>query len=255
MKQATQERLRLLQQLFQQQLPDKLHDLEQALHAYQATPADPARLNLLYRLVHNLAGTAGTFGATQVSDQALQLERLLKPLLDQPTPAEPQQLEPLGEQLACLHRLAYAWSQEHRTPSAGHDPGGLEQPDKQLLYLADADDLMTRQLRSALETGPYEVQHFSDGPGLQQAYAQQRPSLILVDVAFMESAVGGAEALHHINNGPVASPPLIFYSERNDMRTRLAAQRAGAARYFHRPLDMGKLRDCIDAVTHRQVGE
>ena len=96
---SAQQQLQKLQTLFHEQLPAKLTEIEKAFTAYNQAPEDKKALDLLYRLIHNLAGTAGTFGAKQVTQEALLLDKLLKPLLNQPEIASKEILDTLAEHL------------------------------------------------------------------------------------------------------------------------------------------------------------
>jgi hypothetical protein len=53
----------------------RLAGVDKVLAASRAAPADPAAGEALYRLLHTLAGSAGTYGFTQISSDARVLER------------------------------------------------------------------------------------------------------------------------------------------------------------------------------------
>ena len=78
---ALQKALRALEVMFAEKLPGRLLEIEQALNQYEQNKSDPAALNTLYRLLHTMAGSAGTFGFADVGSAARALETRLKPLL------------------------------------------------------------------------------------------------------------------------------------------------------------------------------
>lgn len=61
-------------QEFATQLPARLQEAQQLLAACRAAPADGDRLRELHRCIHKLAGSAGTFGMREVSEQARVIE-------------------------------------------------------------------------------------------------------------------------------------------------------------------------------------
>jgi chemotaxis protein histidine kinase CheA len=57
-----QERFAALAREWKQQLPAKLQDARSRMAACRAAPGDRAPIDDLHRLLHTLAGSAGTFG-------------------------------------------------------------------------------------------------------------------------------------------------------------------------------------------------
>lgn len=69
-----QEAMQRFRQEFATQLPARLQEAQQLLAACRAAPADGDRLRELHRCIHKLAGSAGTFGMREVSEQARVIE-------------------------------------------------------------------------------------------------------------------------------------------------------------------------------------
>lgn len=59
------------------QLPARLDQAEALLAACQAVPDDPVPLEELHRLLHTLAGNAGTFGHAALGAKAREAEHVL----------------------------------------------------------------------------------------------------------------------------------------------------------------------------------
>jgi HPt (histidine-containing phosphotransfer) domain-containing protein len=72
-----QERFAALEREWKQQLPAKLHDAQRRLQACRADPADSLELEELHRLLHTLAGSAGTFGLRELGSAARAIEHEL----------------------------------------------------------------------------------------------------------------------------------------------------------------------------------
>ncbi|WP_334187706.1 Hpt domain-containing protein [Noviherbaspirillum sp.] len=68
-----QEQMRLLQNGFLARLPARIDAMEQAMHRWIAG-GDEADLRVLHRLLHSLAGTAGTFGLQDTGEASRRLE-------------------------------------------------------------------------------------------------------------------------------------------------------------------------------------
>ena len=78
---SLQKALHALEVMFAAKLPAKLKEIETALNQFSQNPSDTDALTLLHRLLHTMAGSAGTFGFQEVGAQARLLEGRLKPLI------------------------------------------------------------------------------------------------------------------------------------------------------------------------------
>lgn len=79
-----QEKLAYLRTAYAQALPEKLKQIDAAALDWYKTPTSRDKLEALYLLVHNLAGSGATFGFTELSNNAQILEHLLKKALNKP---------------------------------------------------------------------------------------------------------------------------------------------------------------------------
>lgn len=78
---AFQEKFRALQQDWQALLPARLKEAGERLRACRVRPDDTDALADLHRLLHTLAGSAGTFGFAAIGERAKAAENELEPLL------------------------------------------------------------------------------------------------------------------------------------------------------------------------------
>ncbi len=77
-REAALARMRQVREAYCEGLPARLAAIEAVwAEAWRQDPPHAARLDEVHRLVHGLAGTAGTFGLAQVSAAALRLEERL----------------------------------------------------------------------------------------------------------------------------------------------------------------------------------
>lgn len=78
---AFQEKFRALQQDWQALLPARLQEAGERLQACRQRPHDTQAVADLHRLLHTLAGSAGTFGFAAIGERAKAAENELEPLL------------------------------------------------------------------------------------------------------------------------------------------------------------------------------
>jgi chemotaxis protein histidine kinase CheA len=79
-----QERFAALGRDWRAQLPGKLAEASALMEACRAAPQDAAKLEELHRLLHTLAGSAGTFGLDDVGTRAKAVEHELDRVMELP---------------------------------------------------------------------------------------------------------------------------------------------------------------------------
>ena len=80
-----QERFAALGREWRAQLPARLAEVQARSAACRLAPGDAAALEELHRMVHTLAGSAGTFGLGELSVHARTMEHEVERLLALPT--------------------------------------------------------------------------------------------------------------------------------------------------------------------------
>jgi HPt (histidine-containing phosphotransfer) domain-containing protein len=75
---SLQAKVALMARTFVARLPARLDAIDAALAAAVAHPAEGARWQELYRLLHSLGGAAGTFGVPAVGQEARRIELMVE---------------------------------------------------------------------------------------------------------------------------------------------------------------------------------
>ena len=100
-----QQALDLFRAQFAEQLPARLAELHERLAAWQAEPASDERLRDLHRVLHRLAGSAGTFGMPAFGEACRAIELALDDLQLQAA-RSPADVARVAAQVAALEALA-----------------------------------------------------------------------------------------------------------------------------------------------------
>ncbi len=239
---------------FKRHLPGKLDEIDR-LWASLGTAEDYDKsLDDLRRMVHSLAGSGGTFGANAVSRVAKELERILDSKftdLDQKSAAATSVIKAVDEGIAELRQVAENW---HPSDVPYIENINIRRTDpKNLIYLAEDDEHFAADLIVHLEQARYRVKHYAKLSDFEKACEHELPDIVIMDVVFQDGDAAGADVIKRLKNRTEFFPSVIFISVRGDMASRLAAARAGARRYFHKPLEMTKLIQTINGFTERTV--
>ena len=76
-KRKLQQRMAALHDKYCNQLPEKYQEIEDSWKQYQTDYSNPTFIELFYRLIHTLKGTAATFGFIKQADICFEIQKLL----------------------------------------------------------------------------------------------------------------------------------------------------------------------------------
>lgn len=235
-----QGRLRALRQAYQQRLCNDLETIASLLGLCQQSDEAPRVQAELHHALHKLAGSAGTFGFSQLGAQARRIEQLLaKQLAGGDRAAVDLSKTQTDDWLSDLNSALSA-DQSH---TAGHAVASEAVPNKDQprIVLLERDNVLAQYISQQLESFGFAVDWVADADALDDL---DRSSLDLLLVDHRASAhVGLAE-------NPVTfwcerlsgfSCPIIFMGAEESYQARLNAVRCGGQGYFAKPLDVPKL--------------
>jgi signal transduction histidine kinase/HPt (histidine-containing phosphotransfer) domain-containing protein len=261
-------RLERMRQAYVAELPRRLLAVRaavaQLLEAGTQVGAQSERmapLTALTQLVHKLAGSGTTFGCDRISDAARPFELLLQSFGEAPlTPVQRAEIElhmaQLEDALTRLHepRPSGRWDAAGAPADAAPGPGVPNEPARagKRIFVVEDDADLAAQIAATLEHHGYSVRGFQSLAGLRDAMLAEPPLAILMDLMLPEGNLAGALAIPDLQRLCHASIPVIAISVRSDLEARLAAVRAGCARYMSKPLDTGVLLRWLDELTLSQ---
>ncbi len=247
------DKLAVLQQVFKLRLIENISEVSQLWGALSRGDAIDINQNIadLYRIFHSLAGAGGTFGAIVVSRVSRELELTVKPWLEleDPIPSLLSSASQVEELLEQLRKSEKSWVPSS-IPYIKHEEINNTR-DNNIIFLVEDDALLGSDLLEKFQLADYDVRHFLSLDEFEAALSQEIPAIIIMDVVFKEGGVAGADIIKRLTSEDKVNVPVIFISVRDDIESRLAAARAGAQRYFCKPLDTKKLILTIDGLTAR----
>lgn len=253
MKSPISDALPELRRQFAEQLSTRLGAIRSQFQHLDPSAWRPAEAEALHRLVHGLAGSAGTFGMQSVSDAARALEIRLAALLKAGTAPNATEWPAIGADLDRLEKLSRI-RLESDAPSLKPPPPPPRIDRSPLIHLVEDDATQAEHLSQALREDGYRVRIFTAPAEFRAACATdaERPAAVVMDMIFPEGDAAGAALIAELGLGKHAGIPVAVASVRDDLAGRLAAFRAGACRYLVKPVEAGRLIDLLDALTGRQ---
>jgi len=248
-----QQQLAQLRRAFVQKLPRRMQELNKAAAALDAASAGESAeaVELLGLLAHRLAGTAGTYGHTELGDLARRLELQCRYLQEQAS--APPQREPLRivddllEQMRALAvAMVSATRQEADTPGDALLSLVSEARQRRVLLVED-DPVAGEQLASVLPNFGFQVDWRQHPRELQQALESGQPDILLMDIVYPDGRDLGVSAVRELREQDRLKCPVIFVSVRDDLDARLQAARAGCDGFLAKPLD---IPDMVETLKH-----
>ncbi|MCK4866122.1 MAG: PAS domain-containing protein, partial [Gammaproteobacteria bacterium] len=245
-----EKKLALLQAEFKRTLPNKVAAIEDLWKSILIGEAEESALEACHRMVHTLAGSGGTFGATVVTTASREVIQAIKSIENKSILSSDIKLI-ITELISKLKVVANNWQPTNIPYFQPLEDNKRGERKGNLIYLAEDDELVAEELIIRLEHDSFVVKHFTDLNDFADAFSEKIPCAIIMDVMFKEGDTAGADAIAKLKNKNEVIPPVIFISDRNDIEARLAAAKAGAQRYFSKPLHSDKLSKTLDGLIER----
>jgi len=247
-----QAELAALRAEYASELPKRLSEINALWQSLENGPWSPEVLHKLHLQIHRLAGAGTTFGYADMSKTARSLEKQLMAWLREPDrPNEPTWEAAKAAQMA---KLAEAVTNGPQLAPGVAAPPHLSPMESRLIYLVEDDLALAEDFRLQLGRFGYGVRIFPSTEGVEAAVAEQRPDAMVLDVVLPEGDLAGTDLLRdmrtHLDLGDV---PVVFVSARDDFDARLAAIRAGADAYYHKPVEPLFLLDRLEHLTRREA--
>lgn len=246
---AKRNKLHALQASYQAQLPQRLEELQAGWRQLRMGNEDAQLAELLHRQAHTLAGSAGTFGFSQVSGHARQLERLLQNL--SPAAVDEGMMEQIETLLGLLEQSAALGPDTERPTGASEAeaPAAIAESTATVAYVLDQDASLVNQAVEQLTQYGYSAEGFTRVADAEQAVKKQLPNAMVIDMALQPGepgdSAGGLVTSAMLEHGV----PMIFTADHNDWETRLRAARLGAKVFVPKPLDMTLLVDRVNELS------
>ena len=238
----------MMQAKFKTDLLTKISEIE---NLWMSLFKDNKNIKLLKELHHKLvrlADAGGTYGAVEVSVLARKLDLEFKPSLNESNPNE--NFETLKESWSVmfsqLRNESEQWvTLDHSVIKTKKLKQAIE---SNLVYTLIGDEDFASELISQLEKHSCNVKHFHELSVIEAAAEVENPAVIIVDEDYIENDIAGVEIVSILKNKLNASAPIIYISSSGEAKSRLIATRAGADRYFCKPVTMKKIVHTIKSL-------
>lgn len=210
-----------------------------------------AHLDDACRLLHRLAGTAGTFGLSEFGLKARDLHRIAKSMAKQPGEEFAERWLSLSEGLREMARVLDAVLP---APEAGEqadsEPVSPGSADTSLLCVLGFERPLEKRICHAFAGFGYVTRVVENVADLAQLLATEEIAGVLIGLrADIEGQLAGLNRLRAMQESPA---PLIAVCARGEFRDYLAAARAGVDGYFTDPNDLPRIESRLAFLIERR---
>ena len=234
-----QKKLQDLFVIYSNNLPKKIHDIDLQWRQ-QRIQLEASQFEALHRNVHSLCGSAGTYGYSEISKLARQLEIYLKSLLGHASISEPQH-EKIKYHLTQL-KMALRIPAPKNFP--GFDGKFLERVENMLVYIVEQDLSLVNALSENLKLAGYTSNAFPNLPVLLAAVNEKPPIAIILDTFYLNP--DSLKLVLDLQQGQATPIQLFAIVPNGELLPRLGAIRAGCNAFFQKPVDIAYLTQILN---------
>lgn len=245
---TVEENLEALRVAYAAKLSDKLTSLKATADSIVPENSSDSLTEALTTLrfqAHNLAGSAGAFGFSEIGDAARKLDLFCQTLPQDSSPrsqSDCQHIAQLVESLLQIHRQSLNTEPADMLAGPGKESSGDTGLGEDRKILLVGDDLGQSALfESGLSAFAYDVRTVDAPQKVLGALDAFQPAATILDLEFNGRATAGAKTIETVRNAIGADCPLVVLAARGDFDARLAAIRAGCDQFLTKPVKVDEI--------------
>ena len=216
-------KLELLRQRFYDKAVNEFDALNQVAELIRSKRATCDDLSHAYRILHRLAGSAGTFGFSSLGEEARSLELVVKPVVDGCPDSEPSSI-PVDEDF-CQRLSALPTLLDVGDTKTGDQPVDRPEPvdDQSDILIIDPEQKRAEALMDGLTLYGYPSRWQPDVEGWQK-HVESKPAVVIIrDETLLASSGQLPDSLIGL--------PIICVGAADSFTRRYALAREGAAAF------------------------
>ncbi|MDY7021338.1 MAG: response regulator [Cyanobacteriota bacterium] len=220
--------------------------LEQATHALEIGELDRTLQQQALEQAHTLAGSLGSFGLNEASEQCREIEQML----DSEGQLSSEGVQQLCELVIDLnHQLSLT-----ATPAPLPVPTttNLEEessPSITRLLIVDDDLALAEGIATAANTRQIHTEIATSPQQARRLISDRPPDIILLDLSFPDSTEAGFELLAELKTH-TSSLPVMVFTAKESFADRVKVARLGGRGFLQKPISPSQVLDAIVRVLY-----
>ncbi len=262
------DKLKALRMSYHDNLPRRMMEIESSWLSLLAGNVSSDVRHVFHRLVHSLAGSAGTFGYDEISQKARQLEHVIQRMIENNLSLSDDLVVQVATNLTELKQIANSdantvkslttntESMNEVTAKATTLFSEESSSTSRLIFVVEDDDAIAEEIAVQLNIFGWEIRTFTTIQDVYKALQIDTPAAVIADIMLSEGGLAGAEFIRDLkHNAQQIKLPTVVISSRWDWDSRLAAVRAGVDAYYVKPIDFSALAERLDVLVYPPTDE
>lgn len=242
MNETTVAKLAALKQVYAQNLPCKITEIEELWELLRRAYS-PLQLVEFLRAVHSLVGSAGTYGYPILSQSCRDLETYLQQVLHAPA-LDRVQIEEIN------HLVHLIKNSQQYLPLAQDSLIGKKVTSKLIYYVVDTVEPFQAEVLQNLENLGYQLLILNNTNEFISLFKQKIPAAIVMDEGYLEQQ----SFIELVHERP-PQIPLLCIAASGDLPIRLQAIRAGVSFFIQKPIAVFHLTNQLTFLCDLSVRE
>lgn len=250
-----QQKLASLRKKFASTLGQRIDQIKVDLNSLDSHPDPVDSMQNIFRQIHTLSGSAGTFGFTRVSEQSRQLELILKEYINNDTLPDAKTTNFLDTDLQKIHGLIARGPDDQASDEVSDTQLPVRENQDKLIYVLESEQAQGQALCLELQRRDFKTRLFSTIEEVIATIEHEKPDAMILEIVLSQEQLAATYPANTTLCSLLEQTPCVFLSSHSDWDSRLAAVRANGAAYLTKPLDISKLVDQLDGLTQRKPPE
>jgi len=225
---------------FKHRVSEQVEVLETAIAALQQQQLNSTLWQQARQESHTLAGSLGTFGLSQGSHLARQIEQMLK----RERPLSQDEVTHLQTWVSLLRQ------EIERSPTAETPSSTTAEKERPLLLIVDRDRPLANQLIAEAATWGFRTEVAANLTRARDKIHLESPHVVLLDPAISPTVAESLTLLADLSK-QVPPIPVVIFTEQNDLTARLEVARLGGRTFLQKSLPLSQVLESINQVLHQ----
>ncbi|MDJ0838564.1 MAG: response regulator [Acidobacteriota bacterium] len=249
------ERLKALRDEYRQLLPVKIKEIENTWHlSWQIPDKRDGMLDMIYRQTHSLAGSGTTFGFSEVSAVASEMESFIKTVQQDGQALEPKHDAAVDRFLTRMRRAAGEPEEPYDIDEVPEAETRQTWVRRQTLYWLGLDDALTEEVLNQLPIFGFKVTGFKTLQDLIDATKYRMPEVVVFDLAAPEGPFPETGTVFEFLGTLSEKARIVcILPPETDLSGRLAAIRSGAGSCLLKPVVFDELLGRLDKLSPAHI--
>ncbi len=227
MNRQVETKLAALKLVYSANLPEKIKEIIQ-LWSILRQSFSKETLYEFHRIIHSLAGSAGTYGYLQLSQACRDLDVYLQQLKDYPSLNAIQKSE-IAHLIECIKNIKITSNEKNSAEFIKE----INIMSKLIFYLFTRKEKFQRELHEHLKNLGYELTIFQKSKALKKAMESQWPAVIMIDEYYLKDQ----EVVDFLDRRP-SQIALLCLATKDSLDIRLKAMRANVSFFVQKPVEI-----------------